>query len=480
MTTKAKSTALQLRPLPPHRFATLFPPMTASEFLELVADIKAKGQRVPITTVEEDGVTYTLEGIHREKACLQLGIAPTYTLYLGDDPLGYVVSANMVRRHLTGSQLGALAAEIATMRQGERTDLKPSATSQKVSRKAAAEMIGASERTTADAAKAKGQGDPALFQAVKVGDIPANVAADLTHAPKEEQREAVESMERDDKGKPTAAAKKELKAKATKAKSAAKKTRRPNTKMGKPKTIKPKKRTAAVYAKTVKDLTKACAGLFDWQRQPILEDAALPAEHRELVIGSLRVVIEKATALIAKIEAPAASKANGKAEPTPTSDGALHWQDADQPLSFTDGKERRAAHAGAGTGAYAVSPVTNVGKFVGYSLRHTPDKARGFEAADVLGVYPTMDKAKTAAERHHAKNSGKSEDGLTEEGRAAVGSLFSSIGGKPKTPTATKPKTPSTKSMGIAAFDDMVSRAVFGGTKTAKAKGKGKTKAGKR
>jgi hypothetical protein len=40
-----------------------------------------------------------------------------------DDPLAFVISTNLVRRHLDESQRSIVAAKIANMRQGERTDL---------------------------------------------------------------------------------------------------------------------------------------------------------------------------------------------------------------------------------------------------------------------------------------------------------------------------------------------------------------------
>jgi hypothetical protein len=68
--------------------------------------------------------------------------------YKGDDPIAFVIDKNLHRRHLDESQRGMVAAKIATMRQGERTDLaEPSANLQKVDQETAAGMLNISVRT---------------------------------------------------------------------------------------------------------------------------------------------------------------------------------------------------------------------------------------------------------------------------------------------------------------------------------------------
>ena len=52
----------------------------------------------------------------------QLASSRYHDHYVGDDPLGFVMSMNVARRHLDDSR-AMIAADIANMRQGERTDL---------------------------------------------------------------------------------------------------------------------------------------------------------------------------------------------------------------------------------------------------------------------------------------------------------------------------------------------------------------------
>jgi hypothetical protein len=312
----------KLQPLPPHRFAKLFPAMSDEEFRNLVDDIAATGQRIPITTIEEDGTVFVLEGIHRQKACLQLGIEPKRTPYQRDDPLGFVLSANLHRRNMNPSQLAQLGADLADLPPGRPGK---DATLQR-SRKAVAALLGVSERSIADATKVKKDGDPALVEAVKVGDVSVSTAAQLAKAPKAEQREVLAKA----KSQPKLAAKMTIKAAATKA--AAKKKGKVVPKV---KTAANGKATepAAPNAKAFKEAAAAFASsaehLFGQRAMAIIEHPKLPTEQRNLVTRHLLHVIKRAKKLHAKLEGTAAdkastptngepetSKANGTAEPT--------------------------------------------------------------------------------------------------------------------------------------------------------------------
>lgn len=83
-----------------HPVANIFPLMTGAEYDALVSDIAEHGQHEAIWLC--DGMV--LDGRNRLRACNQLGLAPEFREYTGDDPQAFVVSLNLHRRHLTREQ----------------------------------------------------------------------------------------------------------------------------------------------------------------------------------------------------------------------------------------------------------------------------------------------------------------------------------------------------------------------------------------
>jgi hypothetical protein len=97
-----------------HPTANLFEMLKGDELRELAADIKAKGLQTPIVMYEG----MILDERNRYAACELAKVKPRFETYSGDDPVGYVISANVARRHLDESQRGLAAARLAQMPKG--------------------------------------------------------------------------------------------------------------------------------------------------------------------------------------------------------------------------------------------------------------------------------------------------------------------------------------------------------------------------
>ncbi|MFB3889866.1 MAG: ParB N-terminal domain-containing protein [Candidatus Bathyarchaeia archaeon] len=90
-------------------YEKLLPKMSEEEFAELKASIKEEGQHYAIIANEDLEV---LDGHHRLRACLELGIEPDFEVRKFEDKLlekKFVIEANLRRRHLNNFQLVELA-----------------------------------------------------------------------------------------------------------------------------------------------------------------------------------------------------------------------------------------------------------------------------------------------------------------------------------------------------------------------------------
>lgn len=174
-----------------HPLSEIFPLMQGREFDELVADIKANGLREPIWTYQEQ----ILDGRNRWRASKEAGLTDIpQREYVGSDPVGFVVSMNLHRRHLTESQRGLVAANLANMPAHRPEDKSANL---HTSQSQAAQLLNVSTRTVASAAKVKDEGDPSLVSAVERGEVSVSAAADVAELPKDQQREIVARGEKE-------------------------------------------------------------------------------------------------------------------------------------------------------------------------------------------------------------------------------------------------------------------------------------------
>jgi ParB-like chromosome segregation protein Spo0J len=90
-------------------YEKLLPKMSDEEFEELKASIREEGQHYPIVANEDLEV---LDGHHRFRACIELGIEPDFEVRKFEDKLlekKFVIETNLRRRHLTNFQLVEMA-----------------------------------------------------------------------------------------------------------------------------------------------------------------------------------------------------------------------------------------------------------------------------------------------------------------------------------------------------------------------------------
>jgi len=151
-----------------HDIANIFPLLTGSEFESLRDDIAKNGLREPITIYEGK----ILDGRNRHAACLAAGILPDSVEYTGNNPLGFVISKNLHRRHLNESQRGLISHKLENMPQGRPNK---DANLHLISRKESADLMNVSERTVASVAKIE-RDAPDLLPAIESGEMTINKA----------------------------------------------------------------------------------------------------------------------------------------------------------------------------------------------------------------------------------------------------------------------------------------------------------------
>jgi N6-adenosine-specific RNA methylase IME4 len=170
-----------------HRYANVFPLLEGAEFDGLVADIKAHGVHEPIWIFEEQ----ILDGRNRRRAARVAGVECPERIYTGDDPLGFVVSVNLHRRHLDTSQRGMAAARLATLRLGDNQH------SEGPSIEGASKLLNVGRATTERAREVLDHGVSELQSAVDHGKIAVSTAAEIANAPVDEQRRLVALSEKE-------------------------------------------------------------------------------------------------------------------------------------------------------------------------------------------------------------------------------------------------------------------------------------------
>lgn len=106
-------------------------------------------------------------------------VEPITRQYEGQDPVGFVVSLNLKRRHLNESQRAMVAAEIANMKHGQNQHVKQDAQicRSSVSVGDAATLLNVSRSSIQRAREVRELGTPELVAAVESGAASVSAAA---------------------------------------------------------------------------------------------------------------------------------------------------------------------------------------------------------------------------------------------------------------------------------------------------------------
>ncbi len=210
-----------------HPLAQIFPLMEGVSFRDLVEDIRVNGLREPVVLL--DGKI--LDGRNRYRAAQAAQIGARFRTYDGKDPLAFVISANLHRRHLDASQRAMIAAEVRRMveghsrgpqprprsgdRYGDGREMRPlknpeskyaanrtanllrdqqvqeqriAAAGSRVSAEQAGELFNVSSSSVRQATVVLEKGAPELVAAVRAGEAAVSSAAEVAALPLKQQR----------------------------------------------------------------------------------------------------------------------------------------------------------------------------------------------------------------------------------------------------------------------------------------------------
>jgi hypothetical protein len=157
-----------------HPLADIFPILEdkSPAFEALVDDVRERGQQEPVWLL--DGKI--LDGRNRYLACQRLNKEVQVKDFIGADPVGFVLSANLHRRHLNESQRAMVAAKLASLEVGANQH------SQGTPIGVASKLLNVGRGSIDRARKVLAAGDPKLVTAVEQGQVSVSAAANQTTA----------------------------------------------------------------------------------------------------------------------------------------------------------------------------------------------------------------------------------------------------------------------------------------------------------
>ncbi len=153
-----------------HPLSGIVPLLGGEDFTAFVANIRDNGLLEPIVLHPDGSI---LDGRNRYHACIEAGVEPRFRTFGdrasdGDDPRAFVISLNIMRRHLSESQRAMIAARLANLDEG-----RPSKTTAiaGVSQGEAAELCNVSVDSIGRAKKVLNSAIPEIVAAMDSGQV---------------------------------------------------------------------------------------------------------------------------------------------------------------------------------------------------------------------------------------------------------------------------------------------------------------------
>lgn len=172
-----------------HPFANILPELDGEGLKNLAENIKNEGLKEEIVMLDGQ----ILDGRNRFAACKLAKVEPRFRDFSAKkdgDPLRFVMSLNLHRRHLTDDQRAQAAAEFAAeSERGRPAEVKEGETP-KPTQAEAAELFGVPVSAVKRAAAVSKKGSSELKKAVKEGKVKLSKAAAVTKEPKPKQMKA--------------------------------------------------------------------------------------------------------------------------------------------------------------------------------------------------------------------------------------------------------------------------------------------------
>jgi len=188
-----------------HEAASIFPMLDDKELQELAADIEKHGLQEPIW-LDKDGKV--LDGRNRLRACEIAKVPPAFRAWTGPwSPVSFVISENLLRRHLNSDQRACCANDAlplfeaeAKARQRLGKEKIPDPISSGQARDKAAAAFKTNAHYVSDAKKLKAK-DPEAFEDVKKGkrrlvDVKRQSKAEKQEKERAENKAKVEASEK--------------------------------------------------------------------------------------------------------------------------------------------------------------------------------------------------------------------------------------------------------------------------------------------